>query len=107
MPSSYNPFMSLTGRPAGGIEEGGSGGGVWASRHPRLETEPRGKREGILPFMANTASKGVPFFSFRYIKREGISLVEVRKRVVKLHVNGRYGHVYIPYKMFHLFGFPS
>ena len=99
--------LSLTGRPAGGIEEGGRGGGVWASRHPRLETEPRGKGEGILPFMANTASKGEPFFSFRYIKREGISLVEVRKRVVKLHVNGRYRHVYIPYKIFHLFGFPS
>ena len=103
MPSSYYPFMSLTGRPAGGM----GGGGVWASRHPRLETEPRGKGEGILPFMANTASKGVPFFSFRYIKREGISLVEVHKRVVKLHVNGRYRHVFIPYKIFYLFGFPS
>lgn len=84
MPSSYNSFMSLTGRPAAGIEEGGRGGGIWASRHPRLETEPRGKGEGILPFMANTGSKGVPFFSFMSDKREGTSPVEVPKRVVKI-----------------------
>ena len=43
-PSPYLPFMSLTGRPAG---VGGKGG--WEG-------------EGILPFMANTGSKGVPFF---------------------------------------------
>ena len=52
--------MSLTGRSAG---VGGGERGAW--RHPGLETEPRGEGEGILPFMANTGSKGVPFFRFR------------------------------------------
>lgn len=54
--SLLSPYVSH-GTPRWEWSRGGEGEG--ASRHSRLETEPRGEGEGILPFMANTGSKGV------------------------------------------------